>query len=343
MKTRIVCIILFLTFSFNSFSQNSEVLKDYDGNVYKTTMIGDQVWMADNLNTTHFRDGSPIAKYTGNNWVDTRSPLYLDYDKSVLNSKAYGKIYNYFTVSDQRKVCPVGWRIPSNDDWKKLISYVGVDYKSSAKIKEKGSLHWKSAYANGTNELGLNLVPGGYFMGDENRMWGIGFNSYWATSDFAQSYSKSFDVYNLVVKVVAFGASPDETPHDYFVSNSWSVKQRGVSIRCIKGDADVAPLPDAEEEQKEKNENVQNSFCYSSYKITLVEGGSYVYVTFGIGGSIAKKLTGEWKASDFFPDGTQRVYMEINNSETVFTLIRNGNGSMSSMIDANGRVWNICK
>ena len=73
-----------------------------------------------------FRDGSPITKYTGNNWVDTRNPLYLDYDKSVLNSKVYGKIYNYFAVSDQRKVCPIGWRIPSNDDWKKLINFVMI-------------------------------------------------------------------------------------------------------------------------------------------------------------------------------------------------------------------------
>ena len=326
------------------FSQISETVKDYDGNIYKTVKIGDQIWMAENLKTTHFQNGGSIDKlYNLNDWESAtiKGPIYLDYDKKVVNGKDYGKIYNYLVIADPRKVCPVGWRVPTKDDWNTLIKISGNDEKSTVKLKEKGNIHWKPGYANGTNQLGFNALPGGIFNGSE--IWGIGGKSVWFVANFDSDYSEFFNTNNTLVNRVELGYIKPESPLGIGISSN-GVTAFGMNIRCIKGDGDVAEIPVGDKSLIKPESKLTNTFCSATrrFRLTLVEGGTAVYITYAIGGKIEKRDTGDWSVSDFFPDGTQRLYLNLNGNTIKFTLIRNGDQSMARLIDDNGRSWDYC-
>ncbi|MCU0456661.1 MAG: fibrobacter succinogenes major paralogous domain-containing protein [Bacteroidales bacterium] len=136
---------------------------DIEGNIYKTVKIGTQVWMAENLRTTHYRDNFEIPNITGtsdwNNPPDSWKGAYCDYNNVVNNT--YGKLYNGYAVLNSRKLCPTGWHIPLTNDWLTLINHLGGYYEAGGRLKEAGTAHWKSPNT-GTNESGFTALPGGY-------------------------------------------------------------------------------------------------------------------------------------------------------------------------------------
>ncbi len=82
---------------------------DIDGNIYNTVIIGDQVWMAENLKVTHYRNGDPIEKVSDSlQWINLKTGAYCSYDNSDSNSETYGYLYNWFVISDKRSICPEG-------------------------------------------------------------------------------------------------------------------------------------------------------------------------------------------------------------------------------------------
>lgn len=106
---------------------------DYDENVYNTVLIGDQCWMQSNLQTTHYDNGDPIITRLSNDyWMNTTSGAYAIYPHSQvegINSDAemvaaYGNLYNWYAVNDERRLCPEGWRVPSFDDWNQLRNFI---------------------------------------------------------------------------------------------------------------------------------------------------------------------------------------------------------------------------
>ncbi|MEI6783696.1 MAG: FISUMP domain-containing protein, partial [Verrucomicrobiota bacterium] len=89
--------------------------KDADDNYYPVVIIGSQIWMAENLNTTIFRTGESISKVTNNNtWSTAIFSMWCDYNNDVSNSIKYGKLYNWFAVSDSRNIAPLKWHIPTD-------------------------------------------------------------------------------------------------------------------------------------------------------------------------------------------------------------------------------------
>lgn len=103
-------------------------MTDADGNIYKTVRIGDQVWMAENLRVTHYNNGDPIAfipDYEA--WEKTTEGAYSIYMEDTAAVAAYGLLYNGRVVLDERGIAPEGWRVPTNDDWKELLIYFGID------------------------------------------------------------------------------------------------------------------------------------------------------------------------------------------------------------------------
>jgi len=140
-----------------------EMVTDIDGNSYSTVKIGDQQWMTENLKTTKFNDGSDIPLVTdGTTWINLTTPAYCWYNNDANTYKdAYGGLYNLYTVMTG-KLCPVGWHVPSNDEWAILATFLGGNAVAGGKLKETGTTHWFSPNVGATNEAGFNALPTGY-------------------------------------------------------------------------------------------------------------------------------------------------------------------------------------
>jgi uncharacterized protein (TIGR02145 family) len=136
-------------------------ITDLDGNVYKTINIGTQVWMAENLKTTKYCDGSLIPNITNTNqWKNLRTGAYCDYVNYSKFSDVYGHLYNWYSVNTG-KLCPTGWHVPSDSEWDLLIDYLGGEGIAAVKLTEYGKIHWDSFGTAATNESGFTALPGG--------------------------------------------------------------------------------------------------------------------------------------------------------------------------------------
>jgi len=194
-------------------------LTDQDGNTYKTITIGTQTWMAENLRTTKYNDGSIIPNVSDNtSWRNLKSGAFCNYNNtSSLDTIAtYGRLYNWYSINTQ-KLAPVGWHVPNDVEWKQLIDYLGESSSAAIKLKEKGNTHWSNPNT-GNNESGFTALPGG--SRNFNGVFGTIYNDgYWWTASEVNSllswYRGMVSSYNTV------GRSTYE-------------KNVGFSVRCIK-------------------------------------------------------------------------------------------------------------
>jgi len=153
--------------------QTAETVKDIDGNIYKTVEIGDQVWMQENLKTTKYNDGTPIPNVTDiTEWRHCDSPAFVWYDNDISYKEQYGALYNWHAVGDRPGLCPEGWHVPSDEEWKQLEMYLGMTKEQAdgtvwrgtnegGKMKEAGTEHWTSPNKGATNESGLTVIGTG--------------------------------------------------------------------------------------------------------------------------------------------------------------------------------------
>jgi uncharacterized protein (TIGR02145 family) len=88
-----------------------QTVTDIDGNVYQTVTIGNQIWMAENLKVTHYRNGDEIPNVTvQEDWKNLTTGAYCNYN----NVAVYGRLYNWLAVNDNRNIAPAGWHVPSD-------------------------------------------------------------------------------------------------------------------------------------------------------------------------------------------------------------------------------------
>lgn len=144
--------------------------------------IGDQVWMAENLNVDKFRNGDPIAHAkTKEAWKkaeDNKQPAWCYYDNGPANGEKYGKLYNWYAVNDPRGLAPMGWHVPSDEEWATLTDHLD----DGAGTKMKSNSGWNDN-GNGTNESGFSGLPGG-FRGLNGSFNGIGeFGGWWSATE----------------------------------------------------------------------------------------------------------------------------------------------------------------
>jgi len=195
-------------------------ISDIDDNHYRIVQIGSQIWMAENLKTTRYRNGDPIPQVTDNNtWDALTTGAYCHYNNNEGNVAVYGGLYNWHAVNDSRSIAPSGWHVPSDAEWSTLTGYFGGDMVAGSKLKEAGSTHWVDPYEPATDEAGFTALPGG------GRLYpGIfllfGYNGLWWTSTQEEgtngAWSRSMgSLSNGVGRVI-----------DH--------KQYGYSIRCVR-------------------------------------------------------------------------------------------------------------
>jgi len=191
---------------------------DIDGNVYPTVLIGNQFWMAENLKTTRFADGSVIPNVTDTTaWTQLSTPAWCNYNNSLANDIIYGKMYNWFTVSDPRNVCPAGWHAPTDAEWTILTDFLGG--LSVAGGKMKATTGWQSQNTGATNESNFSGLPGGYRFNNNGAFAFVGgIGAYWSSSE-----NDSGSAWHLYLFF-------DNGNANRFNTN----KPDGLSVRCLR-------------------------------------------------------------------------------------------------------------
>lgn len=144
-------------------------VKDIDNNVYKTVKIGDQIWMAENLKVTKYRNGDPIPNVIDDKvWRVLKTGAFCNYNNDASLVKSYGRLYNWHAVKDIRNIAPIGWHIPSDDEWTTLTNTLGGRLVAGGKMKEVGTTHWLTPNTGASNDSGFLGLPGGL----RNPGWG---------------------------------------------------------------------------------------------------------------------------------------------------------------------------
>ncbi|HPH81803.1 MAG TPA: FISUMP domain-containing protein [Flavobacteriales bacterium] len=200
-------------------SQYASTVSDIDGNVYPTVLIGSQLWMAENLRTTRFENGTAIPNVTdGTTWTQNTTPEWCNYQNDPANDLIYGKLYNGWAVANSNNVCPTGWHAPSIIEWNTLIEYLGGSEVAGGKIKSVDG--WVFPATGGTNSSGFNGLPGGIRnMSGTGIFEGLSDDAYWWSSSVQTGTNSALHVY-------IFGTQDS-------MNILYLTKRAGMSVRCV--------------------------------------------------------------------------------------------------------------
>ena len=217
-KYFLVCFFILSLVSQSYFSQQYQSFRDErDGNSYKTIQIGNKIWMAENL-----RYQSPNSSY-------------FAYNNEESNVPKFGYLYDWTTAC---KVCPSGWRLPSNAEWTELSNVLGANYKT--KMMKPSA--W-SAEEGANNESGFSGLPGG--MRDH-----VGNYRAMGTGAYFWSSSLSHQVYS-------FARELGSKAGNYASSEFGTHQGMGLSVRCIK---DAGQQNNSNEENELGEEYSENEY-----------------------------------------------------------------------------------
>ncbi len=212
-------------------------LKDIDGNSYKTIQIGTQTWMAENLKTTKYRNSVSIPIITDNyQWGTNKTGACCSIENNPEKDCPYGKLYNWYAANNSNQICPDGWHVPTNTDWRTLISYIDPLFIpnpepmtsssiAGVKLKSIGTSYWLNAGAPaseiGTNTTGFSGLPAGDRQGVGTSFVGY-LGTWWSGTVYRTNSDSSLWVCSLAnySKEINLG--------------SGKFSQIGYSIRCIK-------------------------------------------------------------------------------------------------------------
>ena len=232
-----VMIILSLLADNCKKENNDPNIVDKDGNIYHTVTLGTQIWMVENIRTTHFNDGTEIPKVTDNTeWGTLTTPAYCTYKNTtnVDSIKTFGLLYNGYAIKTG-KICPKGWHVPSDAEWTTLENYLitnGYNYDGSTTssncAKSLASVtNWtvylgtgtvgNSDYPNKRNATGFTAQPGGYRVVDGFHSIGL-YSGWWTSTDYVSNA--------LYDRYLSYNFS------NLFRASSTNVA--GLYVRCLK-------------------------------------------------------------------------------------------------------------
>jgi len=208
-----------------SFTTWEGSVADIEGNIYQIKTIGNTVWMIQNLKVTKYNDGSVIPVVQDNlEWGSTGTGANCSYTN-------FGRLYNFYAVADSRKICPGGWHVPTDTEWKSLEMHLGMSAEQAdatgfrgtdegGKLKISGNDIdiWKYPNTGATNSSGFSAQGGGYRYDN-----GIFTNStmsanFWtgSESDAGTAWSRSLSYSNAQISRLNLG------------------KKYGFSLRCAR-------------------------------------------------------------------------------------------------------------
>jgi len=158
---------------------------DIDGNLYHTVVIGTQTWMVENLKVAKYRNGDAIPEVPGAAaWSTLATGAWCNYNNVSANGTTYGKLYNWYAVTDPRGLAPAGWHIPGKDEWNTLTANLGGGLNgggaNNAPYKLKTTTGW-STNTGSTNSSGFTGLPNGS-RGEDGISYWIGYMGNWHSS-----------------------------------------------------------------------------------------------------------------------------------------------------------------
>lgn len=213
-------ILIFSCLCLLTFKSEAQTVTDIEGNVYNTIAIGTQVWMKENLKTTKYNNNTAIPNNPDSStWDALLTGAYCNYNNDSTKGTTYGRLYNWYAITDTRGLCPTGWHIPSDTEWTTLTNFLGGISVAGGKMKEIGTTHWSLPNTSATNSSNFTALPSGYRNSSNGSFTGIGYFGDWWTAtshDNASAWARNLSYANATVV----------TPI--------SPKNVGYSARCIK-------------------------------------------------------------------------------------------------------------
>ena len=207
---------------------------DVDGNIYKTVRIGNQVWMAENLRVTHYRDKSAIPNLTSDrSWKRASSGAYCYYDNKSRNGDTYGALYNWYAATDVRNIAPEGWHVPTDAEWKELEMYLGLSQSEADAEGFRGSNEgsklagnadlWNNGVLVSNSAFGASnftALPGGQRDHNNGQYYNISNCAwFWSSTEYNDDSSWYRDLYYFYSEIGR------EIPLS---------KNYGFSVRCVR-------------------------------------------------------------------------------------------------------------
>lgn len=210
--------VLFLSLSGCKEDEVIDEVTDTDGNVYKMITLLDQVWMAEDLRTTKYNDGTPIPNITDNTaWSNLTSPGYSWYNNDMFYKYTNGALYNWNAVNTQ-KLCPTGWHVPTKAEVETLINNFGGSLLAGGKLKETTTTHWQAPNEGASNSTNFTALGGG------KRDIDGSFRSMFSTGEFWTSTKNNDSFANVM------GLTYDKRDAYVYQLNL----KTGATVRCIK-------------------------------------------------------------------------------------------------------------
>ena len=203
---------------------DQSVVTDYDGNVYNTIQIGNQVWIQENLNSTHYADGGPIEEINeGWDTLKLTDRAYCWYDD---NGTTYGALYTWAAAtggqpggaipSGVQGICPSGWHIPSDSEWKQMEAELGMSQLELDNTGWRGTNQGTQLLAGGSSQF--EALFGGFRYDTGSGMSPGSYAAFWTSTEFTSSR-----VFYRALSTSSEVLRDNDFPKDY-----------GLSVRCIR-------------------------------------------------------------------------------------------------------------
>ncbi len=205
---------------------------DVDGNIYKTIKIGNQWWMAEDLKVKKYKNGDFINQIQSDSLKWNMDTIGAYADNITNSNELIGRFYNWYTVKNAKQLAPEGWHIPTDNEWKKMEIFLGMNSSEADKpgwrgngegdkLKKQAPNGWTTfEKVWGNNESGFNAIANGCKLFNSN---------YGDPGQFATEFWWSISEQNnseVWYRYLDYKNSAIFRSHTY--------KNYGFSVRCVK-------------------------------------------------------------------------------------------------------------